>query len=40
VATRKFRRRLMNAATYYYQKPVDIRELMLRIEQLGLPLKN
>jgi DNA-binding NtrC family response regulator len=27
-------------ATHYYQKPVDIRELMQKIEELGLPLKN
>ena len=27
-------------ATHYYQKPVDIRELMQKIEELGIPLKN
>jgi DNA-binding NtrC family response regulator len=27
-------------ATYYYQKPVDIRELMRKIEDLGIALKN
>jgi DNA-binding NtrC family response regulator len=27
-------------ATYYYQKPVDIRELMRKIEELGIALKN
>jgi len=27
-------------ATYYYQKPVDIRELMRKIEELGIPLKD
>ena len=27
-------------ATYYYQKPVDIRELMRKIEELGIPLKT
>ena len=27
-------------ATYYYQKPVDIRELMRKIEELGIPLQH
>ena len=27
-------------AVHYYQKPVDIRELMRKIEELGIPLKN
>ena len=27
-------------ATYYYQKPVDIRELMRKIEELGIHLKE
>jgi len=27
-------------AVHYYQKPVDIRELMQKIEELGIPLKN
>lgn len=27
-------------ATYYYQKPVDIRELMKKIEELGIALKH
>lgn len=27
-------------ATHYYQKPVDIRELMRKIEELGIPLKH
>jgi DNA-binding NtrC family response regulator len=27
-------------ATHYYQKPVDIRELMRKIEELGIALKN
>ena len=27
-------------AVYYYQKPVDIRELMRKIEELGIPLKT
>jgi len=27
-------------AVYYYQKPVDIRELMQKIEELGIPLRN
>jgi DNA-binding NtrC family response regulator len=27
-------------ATHYYQKPVDIRDLMQKIEELGIPLKN
>jgi DNA-binding NtrC family response regulator len=27
-------------ATHYYQKPVDIRELMRKIEELGIELKN
>ena len=27
-------------ATHYYQKPVDIRELMRKIEELGIPLKS
>jgi DNA-binding NtrC family response regulator len=27
-------------AVHYYQKPVDIRELMQKIEELGIPLKS
>ena len=27
-------------ATHYYQKPVDIRVLMRKIEELGIPLKQ
>jgi DNA-binding NtrC family response regulator len=27
-------------AIHYYQKPVDIRELMRKIEELGIPLKT
>jgi DNA-binding NtrC family response regulator len=27
-------------AIHYYQKPVDIRELMQKIEELGIPLKS
>jgi DNA-binding response OmpR family regulator len=27
-------------ANHYYQKPVDIRELMRKIQEMGIPLKN
>jgi DNA-binding NtrC family response regulator len=27
-------------AVHYYQKPVDIRELMQKVEELGIPLKS